>query len=54
MAEMITKRSKGYVLYLYTQIKNKTITVYAENKSGVGAEIMVSEETLHFEYVPKE
>ena len=31
---MITKRSKGYVSYLYTKIKCKSITVYNENKTG--------------------
>ena len=33
---MITKRSNGYVLYLYTQVKYKSITIYINNKTGGG------------------
>ena len=43
---MIIKRSKGYVLHLYTRVKYKSMTVYIKNKTGEG--------TLHFKYVPKE
>ena len=42
----MTKKSKGYVPHLYTQIKYKSITTYMKNKTG--------EETLHLKYVPKE
>ena len=34
MTYMITKRSKGYVPYLYKQIKYKSRTVYINNKTG--------------------
>ena len=40
MTQMITKRSKSYVLYLYTRIKYESITVDFKNKTGKG--------TLHF------
>ena len=30
---MLTERSKGYMPYLYTQIKYKSITVSTENKT---------------------
>ena len=43
---MITKKSKGYVPHLHTQIKYKSITIYMKNKTG--------EETLPLKYVPKE
>ena len=33
---MITKRSKGYVPYLSTGKKYKSITVYIKNKTGGG------------------
>ena len=33
---MITKRSKGYEPYLYTQIKSKRKTVYIKTKTGGG------------------
>ena len=33
---MIAKRSRGYVPYLYTQTKYKSITVYINNKTGGG------------------
>ena len=33
---MITKRSKGYVPYLYTQRMYKVITVYVNNKTREG------------------
>ena len=33
MIYMITKRSKGYVPFLYTQIKYKSLTVFI-NKTG--------------------
>ena len=33
---MITKRSKGYVTYLYAQRKYKIITVYINNETGGG------------------
>ena len=36
MKNMISKRSKGYVTYLYTQIKYKSIIVYIYNKTGGG------------------
>ena len=36
MTYMITKRWKGYVPYLYTQIKYKNVTVYINNKAGGG------------------
>ena len=42
---MITKRWKGYVLYLL-HMKYKSITVYVKNKTG--------KQTLHFKYVLKE
>ena len=51
---MITKRSKGYVPYLYTQIKYKRLTVHIKNKKGGSAYIIVSKETPHFKYVSKE
>ena len=31
---MITKRSKGYVPYLYTRIKYKSKTVHIKTKTG--------------------
>ena len=37
---MITKRSKGCVSYLYTRVKNESITVYVKNKT-VGDKIIV-------------
>ena len=33
---MITKRSEGYVPYLYTQRRSKSISVYVNNKTGGG------------------
>ena len=54
---MITKRSKGYVPYLYTKIKYESITVYIENKTGKALKRKgkaLSKETLFFKYVPKE
>ena len=44
---MITKRSKGYVPYLYTQRKYKIITAYMNSKTGGGDKIIVSKRTLH-------
>ena len=32
----MTKRSKGYVSYLYTPIKYKSITISINNKTSVG------------------
>ena len=51
---MITKKSKGDALYLYTPIKYKSITVYIKNKTGSGTQVIVSKGTLHFEYAFKE
>ena len=34
---MLTKRPNVYALYLYTQIKCKSLTVYIKNKKGGGA-----------------
>ena len=34
MTYMITKRSKGYVPYLYTRINYTSINVYINNKTG--------------------
>ena len=36
---MITKRSKGYVPQLYTQIKDKSIAVYIKTKMGRNEEL---------------
>ena len=36
MTWMITKRLNGYVPYLYTWIKYKSITVYIKSKTGGG------------------
>ena len=36
MTLMITKRSEGYVPYLYTYRKYKSITVYVNNKTEGG------------------
>ena len=33
---MITKRSKDYVPYLYTQVKYKSMTNYLKTKQGQG------------------
>ena len=33
---MLTKRLKGNVSYIYTQIKHKSITVYNKNKTKGG------------------
>ena len=33
---MVTKRSKGYILYLYTRIKYKSVTVYVKSKTWKG------------------
>ena len=30
------KRSNGYVLYLYTKVKYKSVTIYTNNKTGGG------------------
>ena len=32
----LTERSKGYVSYIYTHRKYKSITVYIKNKTGGG------------------
>ena len=45
---MINRRSKGYVSYLYTQRKWKSITVYVNNKTGRVDKIIVSKGTSHF------
>ena len=50
---MITKRWKGYVSYLYTWIKYKSITVYNENETGGGTLAIVSKGSLHYKYVSK-
>ena len=50
---MITKRTKGYVSYLYTQIKYKSKLFNIKIKQGEVIKL-VSKETLHFKYVPKE
>ena len=38
---MITKRSKVWVLYLYNQIKNESVTVYIKMKKGGGNYLIV-------------
>ena len=53
MAQIITKRSKVYVLYLYVQIEYKSITVYIKNKIGGCAYIIVLQGTVHLEYISK-
>ena len=53
MIYIINKISKGYVWYLYTQIKYKSITVYFNNKTAGDDQITVSKETLHFKYALK-
>ena len=46
---MITKRSKAYAPYLYVRIKvQKSIPIYVKSKKGVGAYILISKRTLHF------
>ena len=49
MTETITKTSKVYLPYLYTQIKYKSIIVYMG-----GAYVVVSKGTCHFKYAFKE
>lgn len=43
MMQMINKRSKGYVPYLYIYIKYQSLTFYIIGKTK-----------LHFKYLPKE
>ena len=50
----MTKRSKDYVPYLYTQIKNKSTTAYITKKKGGDTSITASKGTLQFKYVSKE
>ena len=51
---MQTKRSKGYVPYLYTWTKHESITAYFNKKKGGGAYIIATKVTLNFKNVSKE
>ena len=51
---MQTKRSKGYVPYLYTWTMHESITAYFNKKKGGGAYIIATKVTLNFKNVSKE
>ena len=51
---MIIKRLNAYVLIFIRELKYRSVPAYVKNKKGVGAYIIISKGTLHFEYVSKE